>query len=467
MKLEPCPFRVKINTETTLFRVYTRLVSIQNRTRLYRVLKLPPRCIQCEVAYHSKMGLHIRTETHTRICETRGCTKCQWQAVGKYCDEHYMIWLMCEKSQSKSPDTVLKRYHVSESLVGKAPSILNRLVYQAAPMQRLDANFMRVIHALCNSRPDTPRVYALRQAIQRRELSEVAIVDVRTGSLVVHAIFDAQRAIETSGKLSLLRIKSKVGPMSPKPHVFLVQTISDLVKQLKTCQFRSTDLFVEYSPYTSGSQGFLDFENLHGFLCRHGYMSQELFPEVSSISVLPVARNFCGDIIGVKLWALPFLFRILFPQHPLADKNHSAAVDALQLAQITRLFVEFSKPLQERQLPEGLLQGLNILSSSDKERRTSNTIDRYLVSESGKLNPVKILKSEEEDINGDMELDLQQENGVDAEGEDERVQEEAVRKAQEFEAMGRPGIMRLQRKRKFEESHASSSSPAHKRQEYT
>jgi hypothetical protein len=141
MKLEPCPFRVKINTETTLFRVYTRLVSIQNRTRLYRVLKLPPRCIQCEVAYHSKMGLHIRTETHTRICEARGCTKCRWQAVGKYCDEHYMIWLMCEKSQSKSPDTVLKRYHVSESLVGKAPSILNRLVHQAAPMQHLDANF--------------------------------------------------------------------------------------------------------------------------------------------------------------------------------------------------------------------------------------------------------------------------------------------------------------------------------------
>jgi hypothetical protein len=80
---------------------------------------------------------------------------------------------------------------------------------------------------------------------------------------------------------------------------------------------------------------------------------------------------------------------------------------------------------------------------------------------------VKILKSGEEGINGDMELDLQQENGIDAEDEDERVQEEAVRKAQEFEAMRRPGIMHLQRKRKFEESHASSSSPAHKRQEYT
>lgn len=44
-----------------------------------------------------------------------------------------------------------------------------------------------------------------------------------------------------------------------------------------------------------------------------------------------------------------------------------------------------------------------------------------------------------------MELDLHQENGVDAEDEDEQVQEETVRKAQEFEAVGRPGIMRLQR----------------------
>lgn len=29
-------------------------------------------------------------------------------------------------------------------------------------------------------------------------------------------------------------------------------------------------------------------------------MPQELFPEVSSISILPVGGNFCADTIGVK-----------------------------------------------------------------------------------------------------------------------------------------------------------------------
>ena len=38
------------------------------------------------------------------------------------------------------------------------------------------------------------------------------------------------------------------------------------------------------------------------------------------------------------------LFRILFPQDPLVDQNHSAAVDVIQVAQILRLMVELIKP---------------------------------------------------------------------------------------------------------------------------
>ena len=36
--------------------------------------------------------------------------------------------------------------------------------------------------------------------------------------------------------------------------------------------------------------------------------------------------------MDLKFCCLPILFRILFPQDPLLDLNHSAAVDAIQVA---------------------------------------------------------------------------------------------------------------------------------------
>ncbi len=91
---------------------------------------------------------------------------------------------------------------MTEALVMKAPGILNRIVSEPIPLQHPDPNFTRVIHALLDSRPDAPRVYALDTEFSRfkkdkqRNVSEVAMVDIHTRGLILiaHAIFDPGRA---------------------------------------------------------------------------------------------------------------------------------------------------------------------------------------------------------------------------------------------------------------------------------
>jgi hypothetical protein len=62
----------------------------------------------------------------------------------------------------------------------------------------------------------------------------------------------------------------------------------------------------------------------------------------------------------------------------LVDKNHSAAVDVIQLAQIIWLVAELSKPVEKRHLPDNILQGLEDLLSVNKKDQTINTLDNYL-----------------------------------------------------------------------------------------
>jgi hypothetical protein len=368
-----------------------------------------------------------------------------------------MVWLMKEESlpEGHHRDSYVSKYQVTEALVMKAPGILNRIVSEAIPLQHPDPKFKKVIHALLDSRPDAPRVYALDTEFSRFKkdkqcnVSEVAMVDIRTGGLVAHTILDPGRAIRASEKLSSSRIRARVPQTSRAQHVQLVQTVSDLVKQLQNCHFRPTDMFIEYSSSTTSS-GLLDLSNLRGFLrhCRSNV--QEFLPDVSCYSFLPMAKGFSQRTLGVRYYRLAYLFRILFPTDRLVDKNHSAAVDALQLAQVARLMAELSKPPKDRRLPGGLLEDLDLLLASDRQRGTTNTIDRYLISTTGN----SITREEEdrmEDTDEDLEPDIEQEDDAEeAEDGGKVVREEPARKTQNSEVNERLVRTRLQ-KRKLEQ----------------
>lgn len=109
-----------------------------------------------------------------------------------------------------------------------------------------------------------------------------------------------------------------------------------------------------------------------------------------------------------------------------------------------------SKPPKDRRLPEGLLEDLDLLLASDRQRRTTNTIDRYLISTTGN----SIVREEEdrmEDTDEDLESDIErQDDAEEAEDDGKVVREEPARKTQNSEVNERLVRTRLQ-KRKLEQ----------------
>jgi hypothetical protein len=308
-------------------------------------------------------------------------------------------------------------YEVPQRLVNQAPSILHGLAHQAFPLWSSESK--EVIQALLDSSPDAPNIYSLdtefRYATHSggHRITEVALVDVKTGQLVVHAVFDPVRAFEASKKLELLQAQPKGQQSSSAEHVQQVHTVGDMVQQLKNCHFRPADKFVEYSV---GRQRLLDLNNVCRLLDQSGYKSQKLIPAVSGYTFLPAAKQFLQRILELDSWSLPFLFRILFPRDPLVDQNHSAAVDAIQLAQIIRLLAELSKPVKERYLPESLLQGLEDLQSWNKKLGNINTLDRYFGSVSGTSSRVTV-KTKSRYLNWDGNNEqFESEEGIGQEG---------------------------------------------------
>jgi len=157
-------------------------------------------------------------------------------------------------------------------------------------------------------------------------------------------------------------------------HVRQVRTVEQMVQQIKDCRFQPNDIFIEYS---NSGQSCLDMRNVRWLLDRHGFRTKDLIPCESAYGVLQPMKKFVAQVLPFDCWKLPFLFRVFFPNHSLVDQNHSAAVDSLQLATITRLTYELSKPAEERNIPADLFQRLEKLPSLSTETMPTNTLDRY------------------------------------------------------------------------------------------
>ena len=139
------------------------------------------------------------------------------------------------------------------------------------------------------------------------------------------------------------------GVQSAPQHVPMVYNAAGMAKQIEACRFKENDLFVEYSKWTR----LLDLSNVRSVLKRQkGYDDSLLIPSNHGYAVLVSIGNLLSQALPFPSRALQFVFRLLFPQDPLVDCNHSAAVDALQLARILRLAAEMTKEARERKLPQ-------------------------------------------------------------------------------------------------------------------
>jgi hypothetical protein len=145
---------------------------------------------------------------------------------------------------------------------------------------------------------------------------------------------------------------------------------------------------------------------------------------------------FCKFMAAIPNVALFVGLQIAMPPYLCEDTFQLSWLQLLinfVLAQVARLMAELSKPPKDRRLPGGLLEDLDLLLASDRQRGTTNTIDRHLISTTGN----SIVREEEdgmEDTDEDLESDSEREDGVEeAEDDGKVVREEPARKTQNSE----------------------------------
>jgi hypothetical protein len=149
-----------------------------------------------------------------------------------------------------------------------------------------------------------------------------------------------------------------------------------MIQQIKACHFKPGDTVLEYIK----GETLVDFDNLRKVLVSNGCNFDGLFPGVCALTTLNAIKAIFRQVLKLPSWSLGFVFQVMFPQDPLVAQNHSAAVDAIQLARIIRQMAELSNPADSRKLAPDLLQGLESLSSwngPNGEIAQANTLDRH------------------------------------------------------------------------------------------
>jgi hypothetical protein len=351
---------------------------------VYLVLQLPQRCLHCKVVQESGDQNPLPHNTKGRICQFPNCNELRWQNVGVFCIRHYGIWRLFSKTGYAGRRQVID---VPRSFAEKVPRFLQILATKDF-RRKIDDKLAAILPVLLDARSDGPNIYALDTEFRRLplgqfEIAEASFVDVKTGRIVVHAVLEHKRTETVATKLSGFLRTQQQDPSAPQ-HVPMVYNAAGMAKQIEACQFKENDLFVEYSMWCT----LLDLSNVRSVLKRQkGYDDSLLIPSNHGYAVLTSIGKLLSQALPPPSRTLQFVFRLLFPQDPLVDCNHSAAVDALQLARILRLAAEMTKEAQERKLPPDLFQGLNELPRANSKPVQSNTLDRYLTNATSSSTP--------------------------------------------------------------------------------
>ena len=192
------------------------------------------------------------------------------------------------------------------------------------------------------------RPLAWKRFVTRIHVESGICVDVKTRQLAVNAVlYDDQKGIEAMIKLASQKSDQD---STFSNHARHIQTTIEMVEQLEACKFEADDIFVEWSTHQSP----LDFHHVKCLVKQSGYDSRTFLPDSSHALIDPV-RAYLGQVLRINSWRLPLVFRILFTEDLLVDLNHSAAVDAIQNAQILRLLLaDLSKNPKLPQLAEWL-----------------------------------------------------------------------------------------------------------------
>lgn len=162
-----------------------------------------------------------------RTCLAKGCTNPIWQDVGIYCCIHY---LACHEIYDLTRRRSIPDF--PKDFVSKAPGFIGQMGTQVISWKgtKLEPIFQAMSDPLGG-----PNVYCIdtefNKIAGRQNVSEVAIVDLKTNRIIVHAVMNEQRAIVASTKLArLLRLEhTKTDSIEAINHVRQVNTVKQMV----------------------------------------------------------------------------------------------------------------------------------------------------------------------------------------------------------------------------------------------
>jgi hypothetical protein len=216
-----------------------------SKGHVYLCLRLSRRYLHCDVVRKSRHS-HTNSIPNERTggyCQYKNCNSPRCQGIGIFCETHYQIWIYCQdnwryQSIPDIPQSFAKR-------ITRFVQILNsknfRLGYKLAP----------ILPNLLDPNLDDANVYALDTEFYHLdsggvEATEVAIIDVKAGRIIVNAVLDHSRADFVATRMRRVLRSQQQHPSSPQ-HVLPAYTSAVMIKQLKDCHFKETDIFVEYS----------------------------------------------------------------------------------------------------------------------------------------------------------------------------------------------------------------------------
>jgi len=376
---QACPLNLTISYDTAVMSAVRRV----SNGRVYFCLRLSRRCLHCDVVRKSR-NVHTNpmpNKTIGRYCQATNCNIPRWRGIGVFCEAHYQIWMYSQDNWRYQSVPDIPRSFADN--IARFIQILNTKNFQ------LGFRLATILPKLLDANLDVANVYALDTEFHhlpsgRVEATEVAIVDVKTCRIIVNAILDHSRTgLVATRMLRFLRSQQQ-DPSSPQ-HVPPVYTAAGMMKQLKDCHFKESDVFVEYSK----SLALPDLSLIRSVIERQeDYNPFSLIPGNTGFAIISDIKTLLSQALPLPTYKLQFIFRLLFPQDPLVDCNHSAVIDSLQLARILQLAAELAKKPGVCNLPLDLFQGINELPSLYPSAQI-NILNQYFIV----LDPILGLKS--------------------------------------------------------------------------
>ncbi|KGO65779.1 Zinc finger, C2H2 [Penicillium italicum] len=345
-----CPNSTVISFETGVFYRSGQHVGIKTR------------CAPCNGRFNFNEFLRrnfLEADANQTTCRRKSCFSAVWEG-SKFCQKHFMVWTPTLHSEDAMGEL--------RDLFAKATSV------QWQPETKVMAEVIRRIES--NSKAKIPASELvnidLEANLSSGEVFQIGLADLR-GEKVLDCLTQYSEGIITSSSSSRSALQTwQQVTNETKVRGYYTQDktldAKGVVTKLQEAGISNKTMFLSWASWC------FDLSHLRDWLGKEGF--DDVLPGNANLCLLyHEFRINIKRVLGTSCYrgrafplSLPALFPLLFGVNdPLAGQNHHALVDAQQLSQMARVFIDLCKPPKERVHYQG--SGIIKLGSGKRQRQ--------------------------------------------------------------------------------------------------